>query len=406
MIKHIEINIMRVYSSVLIFFIIIKTKANTLTTDEAYTFLEYVYTGDVFNIGIANNHLLNTFLMFFSTKLGYSEIFLRLPNLFAGIVYIVLSFFISKKTKYPLLSLTILTAVPYLVDFFTLARGYGIACTSIFLGLINYYFFRDYKFKFLVSIFFLVLASLSIHIYITYTLIFFSLNVINEYKLNKTTVYLTSIILFYFSYNIIIWTFQISQGGKPMFGAQEVDLIYLSTTFFGLMNLYHTQSLLIYILIFLSVFILPIFLFKYLSGEMKVLFFLNHLTLLSLYVLPLLFGKTFPSQRILLPLIPAYLIISIVSIDVFRFNLKYMKNFNFLIVAVMILNLIQNSSINSTIDWGTALNKEALVEFSSKDLDCEYIMPDIRSAQYYRLLLQINEEPYCSVNGEITNFEK
>lgn len=404
MIKQVEVNFTKVYTLILIFYIFIKAKANTLTTDEAYTFLEYVYTGDIFNIGIANNHLLNTFFMYFSTKLGYSEIFLRLPNLFAGTVYFVLSFFISKKTNYPLLSVTILTAVPYLVDFFTLARGYGIACTFIFLGLFNYYFLNDYKFKFLISICFLILASLSIHIYITYTLIFFCLNVINEYKLNKITVFTTSAFLIYFSYKIIIWTFQISQSGKPLFGAQDVDLIYLSSTFFGLINLYHTRLLLINIIIFSLVFIIPIFLFKYLSKKMKNLFLINYLTLLSLYLLPFVFGKTYPSQRILLPLLPAYLIISIVSLNNLKLNFIY--NFRFLFSAILIFNLVQNSSINSTIDWGKGVNKEALVEYRHNDLECEYIITDTRSAQYYRLLLQLGEEPYCSLNGEIINYNK
>ena len=50
------------YSIILLIYISIKSYSNTITTDEVYSFLEYVYTGNIFNIGLANNHLLNTFL--------------------------------------------------------------------------------------------------------------------------------------------------------------------------------------------------------------------------------------------------------------------------------------------------------------------------------------------------------
>jgi len=50
------------YSIILLIYISIKSYSNTITTDEVYSFLEYVYTGNIFNNGLANNHLLNTFL--------------------------------------------------------------------------------------------------------------------------------------------------------------------------------------------------------------------------------------------------------------------------------------------------------------------------------------------------------
>ena len=61
---------------ILITHIIYKASVNPITTDEAYTYLEYVYTNDIFNIGVANNHVLNT-LMSITTLFGNSEIFLH-----------------------------------------------------------------------------------------------------------------------------------------------------------------------------------------------------------------------------------------------------------------------------------------------------------------------------------------
>ena len=45
----------RLYIAILSFHIVYKAYVNSITTDEAYTYLS-TYTGDVFNIGVANNH--------------------------------------------------------------------------------------------------------------------------------------------------------------------------------------------------------------------------------------------------------------------------------------------------------------------------------------------------------------
>ena len=62
----------RSYLLFLITHIIYKASVNPITTDEAYTYLEYVYTNDIFNIGVANNHT-NTFLMSITTLFGNSK---------------------------------------------------------------------------------------------------------------------------------------------------------------------------------------------------------------------------------------------------------------------------------------------------------------------------------------------
>ena len=65
----------RSYLLFLITHIIYKASVNPITTDEAYTYLEYVYTNDIFNIGVANNHVLNTFLMSITTLFEIQKFF-------------------------------------------------------------------------------------------------------------------------------------------------------------------------------------------------------------------------------------------------------------------------------------------------------------------------------------------
>ena len=73
----------------LLFFALILYESNNayISPDEAYSFLEYVFTGDLLNIGLANNHLLNNFLIYVTTLFSYKEILLRLPNIIAGTIY-------------------------------------------------------------------------------------------------------------------------------------------------------------------------------------------------------------------------------------------------------------------------------------------------------------------------------
>ena len=80
----------------------------------------------------ANNHLLNTFLFKQTISLfGQSDWVVRLPNVMAHLVYLGASIFIILQlTNKPILGLAgwiLLNLNPYLLDFFSLARGYGLA---------------------------------------------------------------------------------------------------------------------------------------------------------------------------------------------------------------------------------------------------------------------------------------
>ena len=78
----------------------------------------------------ANNHIFNTILMKLSgICFGPSEFALRLPNVLAFIGFLIFLILIMRKTGNRLLYLPffiIIVANPYLLDFFALARGYGL----------------------------------------------------------------------------------------------------------------------------------------------------------------------------------------------------------------------------------------------------------------------------------------
>ena len=121
-----------------------------ITHDEVYTYLIYVplsvwETISYNPIYNANNHILNTLLMKVSCGLfGDAEWALRLPNTLGHLLYVVFSIKLA-RTFFPnailsLLAVLILNANPYMLDFFSVARGYGLGMGCMMVSI--YYFLR------------------------------------------------------------------------------------------------------------------------------------------------------------------------------------------------------------------------------------------------------------------------
>lgn len=92
-----------------------------------------------------SNHLLNSLLAKIALAVfGDSEFALRLPNVLAHAVYLFFSLRWCRRMRSALMVIvlfTVLNVNPYLVSFFSLARGYGLASASVLASL---YFFAIY----------------------------------------------------------------------------------------------------------------------------------------------------------------------------------------------------------------------------------------------------------------------
>jgi hypothetical protein len=102
--------------------------------DEGVTYLLFLMGGpsSLMDCYSANNHFLNTILMYFSSKLfGNSEFALRLPNVLFHAVYMLAAFLFVRRrftnSVFSLCAFLVLNMNPFVLDFFSLARGYGIA---------------------------------------------------------------------------------------------------------------------------------------------------------------------------------------------------------------------------------------------------------------------------------------
>ena len=128
----------------LLFFIYAAVRAVmvSLTYDESYTLLHHVLPGvfypDTFETMPANHHPVNVWTVWCSTHLfGTSELAVRLPSLLAYLLYLVATAGITRKVPSKLLRVAaflVLNAHPYLVDFFSLARGYAWAHAGMMLA--------------------------------------------------------------------------------------------------------------------------------------------------------------------------------------------------------------------------------------------------------------------------------
>ncbi len=111
-----------------------KCATTSFTHDESLSYNNYVHQSFMEIVSYAtpytNNHILNTLLMKLGEAVfGTREWALRLHSVLAGAGYLFFSFRITRNlpVKFQLGGFVLLLANPYLLDFFGLARGYGLS---------------------------------------------------------------------------------------------------------------------------------------------------------------------------------------------------------------------------------------------------------------------------------------
>ncbi len=162
-------------------YLIIRAVVIPVTIDEAGTFFNAV-PRSVWDIityvdPVPNNHIVNTLLIkLFVNIFGVHALVIRLPNILGFILFFSIAVIWLKKinanSMFIFCGLFLLTCNPYLLDFFALARGYGLSIAFMFVSLYySYLFIGDNKLKYLSLSF--GLAALSV--YSNFTLLNFYL---------------------------------------------------------------------------------------------------------------------------------------------------------------------------------------------------------------------------------------
>ncbi len=126
-----------------------KASHTSMTHDESSTYLNLVDRSELnlwschhnpYCWSTANNHLLNTVLMRWTASIiGPTEFALRLPNLLLLVVYLLCVILIlrevSNGSTVAFVGITLLAGNPFVLDFFALARGYGMGLGFVMLSL-------------------------------------------------------------------------------------------------------------------------------------------------------------------------------------------------------------------------------------------------------------------------------
>ncbi len=121
-----------------------RARTQSITIDEAFTYNLYLTTPwkDIFTHYDANNHVLYTLLARTAVRwFGRSEFAFRLPSLLAGLLYFWAVYRLARLLFGTgllfLLALGITCLNPYVLDFFSAARGYGLALALFLWGLLE-----------------------------------------------------------------------------------------------------------------------------------------------------------------------------------------------------------------------------------------------------------------------------
>ncbi|MBK9254939.1 MAG: hypothetical protein IPM42_05575 [Saprospiraceae bacterium] len=139
-----------VFISLSFAFVFYRAFTLSMTHDESSTIFNlenYNVFTSLFNKNVwlsANNHWLNSMgIEFFTYFGGYNEISIRLSNVLLFPFYALSLYYILLKIKVNYLlmwaSLVFFILNPILIDFFSLARGYGMGTSFLFIGLAFYY---------------------------------------------------------------------------------------------------------------------------------------------------------------------------------------------------------------------------------------------------------------------------
>ncbi|MES2513525.1 MAG: glycosyltransferase family 39 protein, partial [Bacteroidota bacterium] len=122
-------------AAVTFIYVFIRAFNMDITYDEAWTITDFASL-DVWGIITyepcdANNHMINTLLIKLFFLSGSDSLFVaRLPNVLACILYIYFTYKIVNKHLSPVMALgcyLLLLLNPFVLDFFSIARGYGLS---------------------------------------------------------------------------------------------------------------------------------------------------------------------------------------------------------------------------------------------------------------------------------------
>lgn len=376
-----------------------RAKTTSITYDEAFTYMNYVYDNPlkvfktIFTNGTwANNHILNSFLIsfvqFFAKGIRYSEILIRMPNLIFYVIYLIYAYKLSNKFKHKYFSYNLLAFNYGVHEFFGLARGYGMASSLVLVALyyLKLWLNENEKFKYLnLTYLFLVLscyANTTSLIGFASILIFTFLILLKEKKiLNYIKKSWFPIIVFIPTTLLIIrYHFMVSQEGLPLYGGTGS---FFENVFVNLFKIYGFGDISKYIAItFVILFLISVILLRKKILKLNA-FYLPLIYFILLVSLTMITKQMWLTGRCLIPFIPIFMygiceLIEDLNID----NIFGYCTISIILLTVFIINL----DITKTREWSGDYEIKKIAYKSYETKNFESIKPHIlnETTRFYK----------------------
>ena len=352
-----------------------------ISYDEAYTYTEYCrrFSPNFFAFDLANNHPLNSFLIYITSFLfPYREFAIRLPNILFLIFYLICSIRVSKLfSTIKLFSFGAMTLYFFLIpDFFSQGRGYGIAAALVLFFAIHFSKNNQNHKKIISNFYILLLASfaftglipLVIAVTVYYVAFELKSHIFEFIKSNLVNVFILLMGFSWLLWNLVV----VTQAGKPLYGSNSYFLtstlaFYLSSYFDFFPNLNH-NTLIIISAIFLLLYLFGI---AYNRKAFKISF-ITILTFLIFYISSKFSGRPFITGRLLLPLFPlvVFSVLELINSFVILFKSKKLliAVFNVALFCFLLVNYISKSNFSPQTSRGT-YQREI---FKNLNLDVEH----------------------------------
>jgi len=356
----------------LLAYVMIRAYTLSFTHDESLSFT--ILEGNDILINTANNHILNTTLMAKSNTLfGNTEFSLRLPNVLAFVLYLIGCFYLIRTSKSNWLfffGFTIILLNPFMIEFFSLARGYGLSLAFMLISIFfmirngNHYltsspFIKDFIFASLFASLALYAILAMINFYISILIIFIFKYIYfrrthpkdSNFNSQFYSVLFVSLIPLFLGIQRLL---KLKEANQLYFGVntfmEGINSLVGSSIYFTGYGSWLVTTIKIIVFLFLIVGILSIILKKKYDGPLFIIIQLIAFLSIGLFLEHLLFSAAYPAERTALFFIP---IISLFIYHLFlhlktEHNLK--KQYYIPVIICLMISLGANFivSLNST----------------------------------------------------------
>ena len=393
----------------LLAYTIMRANILSFTHDESLSYLA-IHSHDGL-LMTANNHILNTIFMKISEYLfGETEWALRLPNVIAHVLFMIMGWRIlialqiqerlgTQQTRVIIICyFLLLNTNPFMLDFFSLARGYGLSLGFLLTSV--YFFRRDISehlvsYKWVFTFLFSSLAVMSNFNMLNYHLSLLIVMIISEFAEYKNTPYLQRLKNIFRNYQILFiinlcfvalvsfWLMFLRQQGELYFGGNDglikdsIDSFVKASLYFNndnreMIRLIRYSILILYAAISGMTLYMAI-IHKKVSAALG-LFLIVSLNVLIIVVQHYLIKTPYPIERTILFLLPLYFSYFIFFMDELSVHFKRFAIFVAVPLSVVLsficmLNFFNSINFTKTYTWVY----DSQTKIMMQDLQKEYV---------------------------------